>query len=154
MGSNEERALSVAAVLDLSPDEELGGLARELWHGAEPSLDVSLCFSTKLAAKGILPAIDVDSLLQPGFPPPYHPPLLRLLRGELAAALLSSRELGEKLDLKRQLQLHAEVEDEEISNTLRTCTTMGLQLPMRRLLPTSCGACLYRARSVKCTENF
>ena len=31
--------------MDLSPDEELAWVPRELWRGAEPSLDVALHFS-------------------------------------------------------------------------------------------------------------
>lgn len=120
----QERALSVAAVLDLSPEEELDKVTRELWHSAEPSLDVSLDFSAKLAAKGIMPAIDVDALLQPGLPPPYHLPLLRLLRGELAAALLSSRELGEKMELKQQLALHAEADEEDAIRSARVARSL------------------------------
>ncbi|CAE7359039.1 atpA, partial [Symbiodinium microadriaticum] len=47
-----EHALSVAVGLDLVPEDELPSTAREVWRGAEPSLDVCLSFSGKLAAQG------------------------------------------------------------------------------------------------------
>jgi len=109
-----ERALSVAAVLDLEPeDDELPPNLRALWRGAEPAFDVRLGFNATLAARGVLPAIDVDGLLACGFAPGYQSPLLRQLRGELLQALHRSRDLGRKVELARPLGLHVEPQEEE-----------------------------------------
>lgn len=112
-GDGKEQALTVIAIVDADMEEELPPLVRGLWRGVEPSFDVCLSFSTKHAADGIMPAIDVDELLTAGFSPPYQPPLLRHLRAELIASLRASRDLREKLFMGKQLGLHAEMDEEE-----------------------------------------
>mmetsp|Transcript_66188 Transcript_66188/g.147112 ORF Transcript_66188/g.147112 Transcript_66188/m.147112 type:complete len:530 (+) Transcript_66188:32-1621(+) len=107
-----EHALSVAVALDLAPDEELSTLPREVWRGAEPSLDVCLNFSNKLAAQGTLPAIDPDLLLgASGYPPHYQLPILRAMRSELQRLLQRSQQLRLRLDTGKELGFHAEADD-------------------------------------------
>jgi len=107
------RTLSVAAVLDLDPDEELEPIFRNMWRSAEQSLDLRFQFDVTLASKWVLPAIDVDQLLACGTAPVYQAPLLRRLRSELLHKLSSSRELRERLEMGKQLGLHTEPQDQE-----------------------------------------
>ncbi|CAE8700030.1 unnamed protein product, partial [Polarella glacialis] len=111
VAGGRQQALSVAAVFDLDPEDELPPLPRELWRTAEPSLDVCLNFSARLAAGGVLPAIHADQLLAGSHSPRYQAPLLRALRSEFQALLLRSRELQERLEMGKQLGLHAELQD-------------------------------------------
>jgi len=110
---NQEQTLSAAAVLDLGHDDELPPVLRDLWRSTEPSLDVCLNFSLKLASDGILPAIDTDHLLADGFGPQYQVPILQKLRRDLLNLLRQSRDLRSRLERMKQLGLHAEPDEME-----------------------------------------
>lgn len=108
-----QSALSVITVLDLEPDDELPSAQRDLWRGAEPSLDVSLRFDGHLAANGVLPAINLEELWPCGFAPSFQAPLLRLLRRELVAVLQEGSALKKRLDAIGELGLHVEMDEQE-----------------------------------------
>lgn len=78
-----------------------------------------LSFSHELAADGVLPAIEVDQLLASGFPATYQAPLFRQLRSELVSTFFKSRELKEQLDIRHQLGLVAELDEEEELRSVR-----------------------------------
>lgn len=79
----------------------------------EPSLDVCLGFSGKLAMKGVLPAIEPDQLAACTFPPLYQAPLLRQLRELFTEKLRRSCALEQQVTLKRDLLLEVEVDETE-----------------------------------------
>jgi len=108
-----ESALSVITVLDLEPDDELPPAQRDLWRGAEPSLDVNLRFDGQLAANGVLPAINLEELWPCGFAPTFQAPLLRLLRRELVITLQQGSALKKRLDVIGELGLHVEMDEQE-----------------------------------------
>lgn len=142
-----EHALSVAVGLDLVPEDELPSTAREVWRGAEPSLDVCLNFSGKLAAQGVLPAIDLDMLLSSsGFPPLYQAPLLRALRSELRKLLERSKQLNQRLETGRELGFHAETEDLDAlgSDTVaRALLAHSSPRSLRELVVLACASVVY-----------
>ena len=105
-------ALSVAVVLDCEHEEDMSMVVRDLFRGADNSLDVKVPFSAELAKDGIMPAINPD-VLSVGPGPRFQEPLFRRLRGELRLLLQKSGKLSEKLDLGKQLGLHAEPDEEE-----------------------------------------
>eukprot|EP00931_Biecheleriopsis_adriatica_P000402 TRINITY_DN100427_c0_g1_i1.p1 TRINITY_DN100427_c0_g1~~TRINITY_DN100427_c0_g1_i1.p1 ORF type:complete len:568 (-),score=131.97 TRINITY_DN100427_c0_g1_i1:70-1719(-) len=159
----KESALSVAAVFDLSPDEELATTPRNLWRTAEPSLDVCLSFSRDLAAGGIFPAIDVDDLLAVStFAPGYQAPLLAALREELRRLLQRSRELKAKLQMSKELGLQAELEDVEAlgsDSVARAVLAHARPREPRELAVLVCASVLYyfphtRAPPRSVVENF
>jgi len=114
-GSTESasRSLSVVTVLDFAAEDELPWMVRELWRTVEPSLDVCLGFSGKLAMKGVLPAIEPDQLAACTFPPLYQAPLLRQLRELFTEKLRRSCALEQQVTLKRDLLLEVEVDETE-----------------------------------------
>eukprot|EP00971_Amphidinium_carterae_P009522 187882-Amphidinium_carterae.1 len=71
--------MTTVAVLDMETADELPRSLQNLWTHIEPSLDVHVPFSAKLASQGVLPAIDIDALSLGGFPAPYQLPMLQLL---------------------------------------------------------------------------
>jgi len=109
----QERSLSVVALLDLDPNDELPSSIRELWRSVEPSLDVSVQFSAKVAQSGILPAIDPKEILPCGFAPTFQAPFLQLLRSELSTALREGYDLSFRMELAKQLNLQMEDDEHE-----------------------------------------
>ncbi|CAE7285647.1 fliI [Symbiodinium natans] len=142
-----EHALSVAIALDLVPEDELPTTAREVWRGAEPSLDVCLNFSAKLAAHGVLPAIDLDVLLSSaGYPPVYQAPLLGALRKEIRKLLERSKQLNQRLETGRELGFHAETEDLDAlgSDTVaRALLSHSKPRSLRELAVLACASVVY-----------
>jgi len=145
--SRQERSLSVLAVLDLDPGDELPSAIRSLWRGAEPSLDVCVHFSAKVAMNGIMPAIDPKELLSCGFSPVFQVPLLRLLRAELSSALREGYDLTHRMELAKQLGL--DMEEDADQDLVSAATTRALlahsrpqQLPELAVL--LCAAVVYR----------
>mmetsp|Transcript_43749 Transcript_43749/g.79867 ORF Transcript_43749/g.79867 Transcript_43749/m.79867 type:complete len:579 (-) Transcript_43749:172-1908(-) len=111
------RSMTTIAVLDMETADELPRSLQNLWTHIEPSLDVHVPFSAKLASQGVLPAIDLDALSLGGFPAPYQLPLLRLVRADLVAKLQHSRQLVHQSSLRKQLGLHLEMDEEEEVNS-------------------------------------
>eukprot|EP00439_Symbiodinium_sp_Y106_P065859 s259_g10.t1 len=143
-----EHALSVAVGLDLVPEDELPSTAREVWRGAEPSLDVCLNFSGKLAAQGVLPAIDLDMLLSSsGFPPLYQAPLLRALRSELRKLLERSKQLNQRLETSGKgpsLAINIEDLDALGSDTVaRALLAHSSPRSLRELVVLACASVVY-----------
>eukprot|EP00930_Biecheleria_cincta_P022815 TRINITY_DN16590_c0_g1_i1.p1 TRINITY_DN16590_c0_g1~~TRINITY_DN16590_c0_g1_i1.p1 ORF type:complete len:419 (+),score=77.59 TRINITY_DN16590_c0_g1_i1:441-1697(+) len=147
VAAGSERTLSVAVAMDLSPEDELPPTPRELWRSAEPSLDVCINFSRDLAAKGIFPAINVDDLSNVSpYPPSYQAPLLALLRAELRGLLSRSRETKYKLELSKDLGLHAEMEDVEAlssDSVARGLLSHSRPLSLREVTVLACAGALF-----------
>jgi len=148
--NGKEGSLSVVAVVDFDPTsnnkEELPSAMRGLWRGVEQSLDVCLHFSSKVAAKNVLPAIDPKELLT-GFAPSFQVPLLRLLRSELRTAFREGYDLAFRLDMAKQLGLETDDDDEQ--DLVTATTTRALlahskprQLPELAVL--LCAGLVYR----------
>mmetsp|Transcript_87110 Transcript_87110/g.154148 ORF Transcript_87110/g.154148 Transcript_87110/m.154148 type:complete len:546 (-) Transcript_87110:131-1768(-) len=109
---SQEQSLSVAAVMDLSPEDELATTPRDLWRSAEQSLDVCLNFRRDLAVQGLFPAISADDLFTAGgYAPCYQAPMMKALRDELRSLIRRSRELKDRLEIGKQLGFQAELED-------------------------------------------
>merc|ERR1712232_169029 len=105
---DSERTLSVGAVFDLEPEEEAAErLLRDLWRSAEGSLDVRLHFDARLAVDGVLPAIDVKQL-----------------RRELLSKLRLGFELDHRAEMKGQLGLHTEIDEQEELASIRTSAAL------------------------------
>lgn len=139
------KALSVVAVLDVATEDEMHPLIKDLFRNAEQSFDVVLNFDTKMAADGIMPAIDPD-LLTHGFAAPYQAPLMRLLRAELVDSLRGGRELRIRLDGLKELGLQAEVDEEEelrSSGVSRSLLAHCSRRPLQELIVVICAALVY-----------
>merc|ERR1712232_1307352 len=124
---DSERTLSVGAVFDLEPEEEAAErLLRDIWRSAEGSLDVRLRFDARLAVDGVLPAIDIKQLqAECGLVPPiYQPPLLKQLRRELLSKLRLGFELDHRAEMKGQLGLHTEIDEQEELASIRTSAAL------------------------------
>lgn len=106
----DDRALSVATVLDFVHDDALPTWIKELWRAIDPSLDICVSFEEAMARKGMFPAIDVDSLAV-GFAPKFQAPFMKAVRRELTSLLSSSKEL--KIRLEGQKELGLQLEDDE-----------------------------------------
>mmetsp|Transcript_31842 Transcript_31842/g.74410 ORF Transcript_31842/g.74410 Transcript_31842/m.74410 type:complete len:574 (+) Transcript_31842:101-1822(+) len=115
--STEQASLTALAVVDVETDDELPRSVQQLWRSIEPSLDVHVEFSSKLASEGVLPAIDLNSFLLGGFPAPFQSPLMRMLRAEVVTRLQSTRELLYRSSMRKQLGLQLEVDEEEDANS-------------------------------------
>eukprot|EP00928_Gymnodinium_smaydae_P011855 TRINITY_DN14336_c0_g1_i1.p1 TRINITY_DN14336_c0_g1~~TRINITY_DN14336_c0_g1_i1.p1 ORF type:complete len:598 (-),score=131.53 TRINITY_DN14336_c0_g1_i1:75-1868(-) len=130
---DDESVLTVAAVFDLEPHADaLTPAIRDLWRSAEGSLDVCVDFAAPgLAAKvpTAAVAIDVEALLsRVGLcAPTYQAPLFKLLRNELLRKLQHGKELEERMELKTQLGLHHDVDEEEEVVSLRTARALLLR---------------------------
>ncbi|CAK9043030.1 Type 3 secretion system ATPase (T3SS ATPase) [Durusdinium trenchii] len=169
------RAMTVAMALDVSPEDDLALVPRELWRSAEPSLDVCLKFSHQLASKGVFPAIDLD-VLNVTFGPTYQPAVLRQLRHELQRLLQRSARLREKLGhgteaTGRDLGFQAELEEvdtlgsdtvarsllaqQHVPKSLRevvvlTCASVVFYFPHQK--PSSCPAAF--VCHAECPNNY
>lgn len=138
-------ALSVVAVLDVAPEDEMHPQIKDLFRNAEQSFDVILNFDISLVAENIMPAIDTD-LLAHGFAAPYQAPLMRLLRAELVDSLRGSKALRHRLDGCRELGILAEVDEEEELRS--SCVSRALLAhysarPLQELIVLICAALVY-----------
>lgn len=122
--AGKESSLSVLAVVDLDPDDMQPSAMRGLWRGVEPSLDVCLRFSARVAADGILPAIDPKELLAFGFAPRYQIPLLSLLRTQLCSKLREGYDLAWRMQMAKELSL--QMEDDEHENLVSSTNARSL----------------------------
>mmetsp|Transcript_39923 Transcript_39923/g.113079 ORF Transcript_39923/g.113079 Transcript_39923/m.113079 type:complete len:567 (-) Transcript_39923:37-1737(-) len=119
------RALSVVTLLDFDPDDgDLHPTLRNLWRSMEQSLDVCFNFDLRLAADGMLPAIDVEQLLACGPAPVYQAALFKRLRGELLRSLMTDRDRRERMEVGGQLGLHKEPQDQEDLGSARVARAL------------------------------
>mmetsp|Transcript_14729 Transcript_14729/g.42158 ORF Transcript_14729/g.42158 Transcript_14729/m.42158 type:complete len:546 (+) Transcript_14729:55-1692(+) len=159
-GGGRESALSVALVLDMSPEEQLAPVFKGLWRGVEPALDICLSFDGRLAAQGVFPAIGLDQFRAAGFPPPYQAPLLGQLRRQLVEKLRLHHELESKHEMSKQLGLHEEANETESLDSMRVARALfahGAERPPQELAVLLAAAAVYhfwRPRSAATVTRF
>lgn len=138
-------ALSVVAVLDVAPEDEMRPPIKALFHGAEPSFDVVVNFDMNMVVKGIMPAIDPDHLAI-GFDAVYQPPLMRILRAELVDNLRRSKALHHRLDSCNEFGIEPEADEEEELRSLgvsRALLAHCSARPLQELIVLTCAAQVY-----------